>query len=143
MLTHADCQTAATMQFMMPQGSRSRLRRDEMRTIVAHIYRLVATDLRPGALQEDATLRSKLTDWIVDTLKYLQSAAAGLSVITLYLTTLFAHCIQVRSRVAAAFTFMRPVWRYQCLQIRTVKLNKWGFLLKHTTHSCPCRGSQV
>ncbi len=78
--------TVAMMQFMMPQGSRSRLRRDEMRTIVAHIYRLVATDLRPGALQEDATLRSKLTDWIVDTLKYLQSAAAGLSVITLYLT---------------------------------------------------------
>jgi len=56
-----------------------------MRTIVAHIYRLVATDLRPRALQEDATLRSKLTDWIVDTLKYLQSATAGLSVTTLYL----------------------------------------------------------
>lgn len=57
-----------------------------MRTIVAHIYRLVATDLRPRALQEDATLRSKLTDWIVDTLKYLQSATAGLSVTTVYLT---------------------------------------------------------
>ena len=65
------------LQFMMPQGSRSRLRRDEMRTIVAHIYRLVAADLRPGALQEDATLHTKLTDWIVDTLKYLQSATAG------------------------------------------------------------------
>ncbi len=71
---------------MMPQGSRSRLRRDEMRTIVAHIYRLAATDLRPRALQEDATLCSKLTDWIVDTLKYLQSATAGLSVTTVYLT---------------------------------------------------------
>ncbi|KAL0053523.1 hypothetical protein WJX82_006983 [Trebouxia sp. C0006] len=68
--------SAQALEFMMPQGSRSRLRRDEMRTIVAHIYRLVATDLRPGALQEDATLRSKLTDWIVDTLKYLQSATA-------------------------------------------------------------------
>ena len=50
-----------------------------MRTIVAHIYRLVAADLRPGALQEDATLRTKLTDWILDTLKYLQSATAGLA----------------------------------------------------------------
>ena len=48
-----------------------------MRTIVAHIYRLVAADLRPGMLQQDAVLRSKLTDWIVDTLKYLQSATAG------------------------------------------------------------------
>lgn len=65
------------MQFMMPQGSRSRLRRDEMRTIVAHIYRLVAADLRPGSLQQDAVLRSKLSDWLVDTLKYLQSATAG------------------------------------------------------------------
>ena len=84
--SHADCQTIVMMQFMMPQGSRSRLRRDEMRTIVAHIYRLVATDLRPGALQEDATLRSKLTDWIVDTLKYLQSATAGVSATTGYMT---------------------------------------------------------
>ena len=65
------------LQFMMPQGSRSRLRRDEMRTIVAHIYRLLAADLRPGALQDDASLRTKLTDWIVDTLKYLQTATAG------------------------------------------------------------------
>ena len=48
-----------------------------MRTIVAHIYRLVAADLRPGMLQQDAVLRNKLTDWIVDTLKYLQSATAG------------------------------------------------------------------
>lgn len=48
-----------------------------MRTIVAHIYRLLAADLRPGALQDDASLRTKLTDWIVDTLKYLQTATAG------------------------------------------------------------------
>lgn len=68
--------SAQALEFMMPQGSRSRLRRDEMRTIVAHIYRLVAADLRPGMLQQDAVQRNKLTDWIVDTLKYLQSATA-------------------------------------------------------------------
>ena len=48
-----------------------------MRTIVAHIYRLVAADLTPGVLQQDASLRTNLTDWLVDTLKYLQSATAG------------------------------------------------------------------
>lgn len=48
-----------------------------MRTIVAHIYRLLAADLRPTAVQEDAVLRNKITDWIIDTLKYLQSATAG------------------------------------------------------------------
>ena len=53
------------------------MRRDEMRTIVAHIYRLLAADLRPTAVQEDAVLRNKITDWIIDTLKYLQSATAG------------------------------------------------------------------
>ena len=65
------------MQFMMPQGSRSRVRRDEMRTIVAHVYRLVAADLRPTTLQEDAPLRIRITDWIMDTLKYLQAGIAG------------------------------------------------------------------
>lgn len=109
--SHADCCNSATMQFMMPQGSRSRLRRDEMRTIVAHIYRLVATDLRPGALQEDATLRSKLLDWIVDTLKYLQSATAGLSVTKLYLSYNCVLYTQARNRVTVAFIILslRPV----------------------------------
>lgn len=65
------------VQFMMVQGSKSRVRRDEMRIIVAHIYRLVAADLKPGVLQEDGLMRSKTVDWIVDTLKYLQSAATG------------------------------------------------------------------
>ena len=48
-----------------------------MRTIVAHVYRLVAADLRPTNLQEDAPLRIKITDWIIDTLKYLQAGIAG------------------------------------------------------------------
>ena len=69
--------SCCAVQFMMPQGSRSRLRRDEMRTIVAHIYRLVAADLRPAMLQEDSALRTRITDWIIDTLRYLQSATAG------------------------------------------------------------------
>ena len=62
---------------MMVQGSKSRVRRDEMRLVVAHIHRLLAADLQPGLLQEDAVRRGKLVDWIVDTLKYLQAAAAG------------------------------------------------------------------
>lgn len=62
---------------MMVQGSKSRVRRDEMRLVVAHIHRLLAADLQPGLLQDDAVLRGKLIDWIVDTLKYLQAAAAG------------------------------------------------------------------
>lgn len=65
------------MQFMMVQGSKSRVRRDEMRLIVAHIHRLVAADLKPGILQEDTVLRSKFIDWILDTLKYLQATAIG------------------------------------------------------------------
>ena len=48
-----------------------------MRSIVAHVYRLVAADLRPTTLQEDAPLRIKITDWIIDTLKYLQAGIAG------------------------------------------------------------------
>lgn len=66
-----------TVQFMMVQGAKSRLRRDEMRTIVAHIHRLLAADLKPGTLQEETLLRNKLMDWIVDTLKYLQASSAG------------------------------------------------------------------
>lgn len=65
------------MQFMMVQGSKSRVRRDEMRTVVAHIHRLLAADMRPVILEEDVPLRSKFIDWIIDTLKYLQAAAAG------------------------------------------------------------------
>ena len=48
-----------------------------MRTIVGHVYRLLAADLRPAALQEDTPLRNKITDWIIDTLKYLQAGTAG------------------------------------------------------------------
>ena len=65
------------MQFMMVQGAKSRLRRDEMRTVVAHIHRLVAADMQPGILEGEALLRNKLMDWIVDTLKYLQASSAG------------------------------------------------------------------
>ena len=48
-----------------------------MRTIVAHVYRLLAADLAPTTLQEGAPLRIKITDWIIDTLKYLQAGIAG------------------------------------------------------------------
>ncbi|KAL3146697.1 hypothetical protein ABBQ32_000921 [Trebouxia sp. C0010 RCD-2024] len=68
--------SAQALEFMMPQGSRSRLRRDEMRTVVAHVYRLLAADLRPAVLQEDTLLRNKIFDWIIDTLKYLQAGTA-------------------------------------------------------------------
>lgn len=74
---HMRARHSGGLQFMMPQGSRSRLRRDEMRTIVAHVYRLLAADLAPTTLQEDAPLRIKITDWIIDTLKYLQAGIAG------------------------------------------------------------------
>ena len=76
-----------------------------MRTIVAHIYRLVAADLRPGALQEDATLRTKLTDWILDTLKYLQSATAGLAFLSVH--HLVVTCMHPRQRhYSCAFACM-------------------------------------
>lgn len=48
-----------------------------MRTIVAHVYRLLAADLRPAALPDDTPLRNKIMDWIIDTLKYLQAGTAG------------------------------------------------------------------
>lgn len=48
-----------------------------MRTVVAHVYRLLAADLRPAVLQEDTLLRNKIFDWIIDTLKYLQAGTAG------------------------------------------------------------------
>lgn len=48
-----------------------------MRTIVAHVYRLLAADLTPATLQEDTPMRNKITDWIIDTLKYLQAGTAG------------------------------------------------------------------
>ena len=56
-----------------------------MRSIVAHVYRLVAADLRPSTLQEDSSLRVKIVDWIIDTLKYLQAGIAGTCVQALQL----------------------------------------------------------
>ena len=59
------------------QGAKSRLKQVELRTLVAHVYRCFADGLRPGSLRSDAQLRSRVLDFIADTLKHLASPSLG------------------------------------------------------------------
>ncbi len=65
------------LQFIMSQGAKSRLRRDEMRTMVAHVFRLAAGSLTSGALQRDTSLRIRFMEFMADTLKYLNTTTPG------------------------------------------------------------------
>ena len=65
------------LQFIMAEGAKSRLRRDEMRTVVAHIFRLTANNMPPGTLRQQPAVCSRMLEFISDTLRYLQTGTSG------------------------------------------------------------------
>ena len=65
------------LQFIMAEGAKSRLRRDEMRTVVAHIFRLTANNMSPGTLRQQPAVCSRMLEFISDTLRYLQTGTCG------------------------------------------------------------------
>eukprot|EP00891_Asterochloris_glomerata_P001080 jgi/Astpho2/1080/fgenesh1_pg.00017_%23_19_t len=62
--------------FIMAEGAKSRLRRDEMRTVVAHIFRLTANNMPPGTLRQQPAVCSRMLEFISDTLRYLQTGTS-------------------------------------------------------------------
>lgn len=59
------------------QGAKSRQKQVELRTLVAHVFRCTADGLRPGSLRTEPLLRSRVLDFLRDSLKFLASATSG------------------------------------------------------------------
>ncbi|KAK9829934.1 hypothetical protein WJX72_008722 [[Myrmecia] bisecta] len=85
------------MRYSALQGARSRQRRDELRILVGHIFRLAADSLQPGRLHASAAVRDKLLDFIFDSVKYLAAPPPDLFVELQQLR----YCVCVVARVAA------------------------------------------
>ena len=59
------------------QGTKTRQRQTELRTQVAHVFRMIADHLRPGSLRTEPLLRNRVLEFVADTVKVLTASAAG------------------------------------------------------------------
>ena len=57
--------------------ARSRPRREEVRVAVAQVHRLLADNLAPGSLRASPADCAKFVDFVLDTLKFLNSSTSG------------------------------------------------------------------
>jgi hypothetical protein len=62
---------------IFPPQARGRPRREDVRVAVANIYRVLADSLIPGSLRELKGDALKLIDFLLDTLRFLNSASTG------------------------------------------------------------------
>ena len=91
----------------VPGISRPRVRKDEARLTQAHIYRVLASNLPPGALPKSSALRDRLVEFVRETGKHITSpmdASPELHALRYCLAVVARHCsMQLADAQPAAF----------------------------------------